>query len=364
MCCDDKTYEEAGVNIPLGDKCSEIAYKTCKDTYKNRKDKFGEPEEFEGGFSGPIKINQSLKGSYLVKNSDGVGSKALIAQRLGKHNTVAFDLIAMNADDAVSIGAEPFVATNSLDIKEMDVNVVEGLMAGLKGACKKAKIAMVGGEIAELGEQVEGHDKPYIWNADMLGVLEKEKLIDGRDISPGDKIIALKSNGIRSNGLTLARKICRDNLGKDWHNVSFDSKLSWGEVLLKPSKICCSPLLDILGRYQQERKAEVKGIAHITGGGISNLKRVLPSGLGAKLSDLFEPQLELLELQKLGPVSDEEAYKTWNMGQCFLLISSETERVQSILNSNGVKTKVAGEVIKEKGIKLESKGVNSGKIRF
>lgn len=331
-------------------------------TYKNREGRFGKPEQLEGGFSGPVKVDMSLKGSYLVKNSDGVGSKTLVAQRVGDHETVAFDLISMNADDAVSIGAEPFVGTNSLDVKQMNLQLVKELMKGLEKACSGADIAMVGGEIAELGEQVKGYEKPYIWNADILGVLERDKLIDGSEVLEGDGVVALRSNGIRPNGLTLAREICKDSFGERWHEEKFDSSSTWGDILLKPSRICAPALLDLLDRYSKERKVEITGISHVTGGGILNLQRTLPSGLGAELTNLFRPHPELLKLQELGPVSDGEAYRTWDMGQCFFLITPEPGKAISMLEGRDLKAKVAGEVVKGEGIEFESKGMNGGNI--
>jgi len=311
-----------------------------------------------------VKIEGLFEGSYIVKNSDGVGSKVLVAQRMDRHDTVAHDLIAMNADDTVSMGAEPFVGTNSLDIKDADTEVVRELMRGLIRACDKAGIAMVGGEIAELVKQVKGYRKPYIWNADLLGVLKREKLIDGSEIDPGDKVVALRSNGIRSNGLTLARKICRDNFGERWHEEKFNSSRTWGETLLKPSRICCSTILDLIGRYGEEGSCDVGGIAHITGGGVKNLGRTLPEGLGAEITDLFDPQSELKELQRLGPVSDEEAYSTWNMGQCFFLITPEPDEVRKIVENHGIDTKVTGEVTSEPGIEVQTKGERPEVIDF
>lgn len=358
------TYKDSGVDVGLGERCSRIAYETCKATYKNREGRFGEPVELEGGFSGPLRVNMPVKGNYLVKNTDGVGSKVIVAQKTGVHSTVAFDLIAMNADDAVSVGAEPFAGTNFLDVKDMDPELVKQLMDGLEKACDASGIAMVGGEIAELGEQVKGHDKPYIWNADTLGVLEKGKYIDGSDISAGDAVVAIRSNGIRSNGMTLARKICRDRFGVRWHEEKLDSGSTWGEALLKPSKICCSALLDVIGRYGEPSRANITGLVHITGGGMKNLRRVLPSGLGAELNDLFEPHAELKKLQELGPVEDSQAYNTWNMGQCFLLTTPEPDKVMEILKESGLECKASGEVVEGGDIQIESKGLRGGKLKF
>ncbi len=361
---DEMTYEDAGVDIAEGDRCSAIAYETCKRTYANRDGRFGTPAEFEGGFAGPLQVDMSLDDAFLVKNSDGVGSKVLVAQRMDRHDTVAHDLVAMNVDDTVTVGAEPVAGTNSLDIAEADIELVEDLMQGLESACAAAGIAMVGGEIAELGEQVTGHRRPYVWNSDVLGVVDEDDIIDGSAVVAGDAVVGVRSNGIRSNGLTLARSICRDAAGEEWHEEQMDGSLTWGDALLKPSTICCGGLLDLVGRYGEDGRGTVTGMAHVTGGGITNLDRVLADGQGAVLDDLFAPQAEFLALQEHGPVSDREAYRTWNMGQCFLLTTPEPGTAVDVLDENGLEAKVVGRVTEEEGLTVESRGRDGETLRF
>ncbi|MFB6077230.1 MAG: phosphoribosylformylglycinamidine cyclo-ligase [Candidatus Nanohaloarchaea archaeon] len=360
---DEMTYDDAGVDRDLGDECSRIAAETCRRTYRNRDGRFGTPGEIENGFSGPVRVDEPLDDAFLVKNSDGVGSKALVAQRTGIHETVAQDLVAMNTDDAVAMGAEPFAATNSLDVKEMDVDLVTALMEGLEDACADAGIAMVGGEIAELGEQITGHTTPYVWNADTIGVVAEDSVIDGSDVAAGDAVVGIRSNGIRSNGLTLARSICRDDLGDAWHTEPVDGS-TWGEVLLKPSTVCAGGVLDVIGRYGEDGRATVTGMAHITGGGITNLQRALRSDVGAVLDDLFEPHPEFHALQDRGPVSDREAYRTWNMGQCFLLTTPEPDAVIDVLDDSGLEAKTVGRVTDGGSLTVESRGHESGTLTF
>ncbi|MCI2426581.1 AIR synthase related protein, partial [Candidatus Acetothermia bacterium] len=240
------------------DLCSQIAYRAATATFIFRKGRFGEPVDFYDGTSGPIHFDGA--DGYLVKNSDGVGSKVLIAQRLGRHNTVAHDLIAMVADDAAAIGAEPFAATNSLDVAIADPQLVTELFSGLVDSCRIARIAMVGGEIAQLPEQVCGQsDLPYIWNADLVGIASKEKLLDGTKVKPESAIIAVASYGIRSNGLTLAQAILKERFGVDWVQQRFD-KTTWGEKLLTPSLILTPFLVDLWSGYRSEPRAQVEGI--------------------------------------------------------------------------------------------------------
>jgi len=333
-------YKKAGVNIPLGEKCSQIAYKAAVKTFANRKGKLGKPVLLESGFSGPV-FFRNLKNAFIVKNSDGIGSKAVVAQKMKAYGTLAFDLIAMVADDCAAQGAEPLAATNTLDMEKVDEKIVSGLMKGIPRACERAGIAMIGGEIAELPDQVKG----FSWNADLIGVLEKKKLVDGSKIKKGDSIVAFKSNGIRSNGLTLARKILEEKFGKKWHLRKFRGK-KWGSVLLKPSLIVAPAIVEMVGAYGKKGKCRVNGLVHVTGGGIfGNLERVMKKNKHCALFDnLFPPQPEFLELMRLGEVSIEEAYRTWNMGNCFLVITPEPGKAIEVAKKHGIKARVAGRV--------------------
>jgi len=350
-------YKESGVDVKLGDECSRIAYEACQQTFHNQTIDLVKPETLEGGFSGPLEITTEIKGSHLVKNSDGVGSKAIVAQRMNKHDTLGYDLVAMLADDTSSTGAIPIAGTNTIDLHHAQPELVTQLMDGLVKACKIANISMVGGEIAELPDQVKGYSNSYIWNGDLLGVLEVNKQINGSSITPDQSIVALRSRGIRSNGLTLARKICTQNFGNKWHEKSFEEGVSWGDILLKPSRICTPALVGLNGSYKENPRAKVTGIVHLTGGGLSNLNRILPEGMGASMDNLFAPQKEFLELQKLGPIEDKEAYKTWNMGQCMLIVTPEPEKVKKIISEFDIPSKIAGKVTSHRGIRVQGRGL-------
>jgi len=334
------TYKKAGVNTNAGNRCSRIAYEAAKKTFANRKGKIGEPLLLEGGFSGPLKLGRT-KNALLVKNSDGVGSKAVIAQKMEKYDTLAFDLIAMVADDCAAVGAEPVAATNTLDMQRVDEKIVSGLMRGIPKACRRAGIAMAGGEIAELPGQVKG----FTWNADLIGIVEKGKLIDGSRVRKGDSVVSFKSNGIRSNGLTLARKILEKEFGKEWHSEKFHGK-KWGNILLKPSLIAAPAVLEMAGAFSKKGKCKVHGLAHITGGGIGeNLRRVLKAKKRcAVLDGLFPPQKEFLALGEIGNLSVEEAFNTWNMGNCFLVVTPEPKTAIKIAKKHGIKARLAGTI--------------------
>ena len=344
------SYKESGVDLELGERCSRVMYEAAVATFKSRAGRFGEPKPERGGFSGPIYI-QELKDAYILKNSDGVGTKVEIAQLMDKHDTLAYDLLAMVCDDAAAMGAEPFAVTDTLNVRRLRLELVEQLASGLVGAAQAARVAVVGGEIAELGDQL---NTEYIWDADCLAVLEQGKGPKRDAIKPGDRIVALRSAGFRSNGFSLIRRILKGKFGERWVDRPYDSKLSWGEVALTPSLIYTPLLVDLFGGYHEEPRAEVKGAAHITGGGVpGNLPRVLPQGLGAYID--LEPHEPMLRLQEFGCCDDREAYRVWNMGAGVLLITND-DQVFALAEEYGIEAREVGEVTREPVIRIKNRG--------
>lgn len=343
------SYKKAGVDIKAGDKASKIAYNYAKSTFSSRKGMIGEPVTDEGSYAGLIDMGDY----FLVQCDDGVGTKMEIAERIGKYDTLGYDLLAMVADDAVCLGAETISISNTIDTNKIDAEVIDGLMKGLAKACIEQKVIIPGGEIAEVGKSVNGH----IWNATAVGILEKNKVITGENIEPGDKIISLKENGFRSNGFSLVRYILENKFGKDVYLQESPFGKKWGEMLLEPSKIYSAELLKLLGRFGEKRKVEIKGISHITGGGIAgNFKRILKNKkFGAIFDNLFEPSEMVKEVQKIGNVTEEEAYKIWNMGNGMMLVV-DPDNVDFILQNLDVEAKVAGEITEEQKIIIKTKG--------
>ncbi|MDO9578522.1 MAG: phosphoribosylformylglycinamidine cyclo-ligase [Candidatus Cloacimonadales bacterium] len=350
-------YKKAGVDIKIGDAASKIAYEFAKSTFSSRKGMIGEPLVEDGSFAGLIDMGDF----YLVQGDDGVGTKIEIAEKIGKFDTMGYDLLAMVADDAVCLGAETISITNTLDTNKVDVNVVAALLQGLATACKEQKVVIPGGEIAEVGKSVNGN----VWNATAVGILEKDKVITGKNIKVGDKIIALKEKGFRSNGFSLVRYIIEQKMGKEGYLQQSPFGRSWGEALLEPSQIYSAALLEILGRYGENRKIEIMGIAHITGGGIpGNFNRILKkTGLGAKFDNLIQPSEIVKAIQEMGNVAEEEAYKTWNMGNGMMLVVAP-EDVKKTLELLSLDAQLVGEIIEEKQIVIESCGAKPQKLIF
>lgn len=334
------TYKDSGVDIKTGDRCSEIAYGVAKKTFQAREGKFAFPVNVEMGFSSLL----DMGAFYLTFNCDGIGSKVKVAQAMGLHNTLGFDLVAMVADDCICLGAEPVAMVNTLDMEKVDPLVVEQLMGGLEKAATQAGVAVVGGEIAELRELVRG----YHWSASIVGIVKKERLIAGREITAGDTLVALLTDNFRSNGFTLVRKVLEGALGPWWHRVKYDETTTWGEKILSPSTIYTPLVLHLIGRFDGAPKAKIHGIAHITGGGLRhNLQRILPPGLDIRVATLPTPPEVIARVRELGKISKQEAYQVWNMGIGMVLVTPEPERVLSVAQEQGIKAQIFGEVCRQ-----------------
>ena len=340
------TYEESGVNISEGDKASKIAYTAAKATFAGRAGMIGEPVVQDGGFAGLLDMGDF----YLVQNDDGIGSKGVIAEAIGIYDTLGYDLLAMVIDDAACVGAEVITCSNTMDVKKVISEKVEKLMEGFKNACLEHKVVIPGGEIAELNTMVNNN----LWNATSVGIVAKDKVITGAKVKAGDKVIALKSDGFRSNGFSLVRHVLEQVFGDEAYMHSYEKgKLlstvdeSWGAKVLTPSKIYYSFIMDLHGRFKAPAKVDIHGIVHVTGGGIAaNLQRILKNGLGAYLDNLFPPHEMMKRLQELGNVPDEEAYKVWNMGNGMFVIVDESDVsvVLELAQANNIEAQVAGTI--------------------
>lgn len=336
--------KKSGIDIDLGNQSSKIAYNYAIETFQNRKGKAGEiGSKSDGGFS-----NLLIFGNQRIGiGSDGIGTKAEIAERIGKYDTLGYDLVAMVADDLAAMGFEPTNLSNVIDVDYLDKNIIEELMKGLRDACNFANITITGGEIAELGDRIGGYGEKmhFNWSSTAIGILPKnlKEGIDGHQVKEGDSIISLKSRGFRSNGFSSIRRILKEKLGEKWHNAEYDKQSTWGEKMLSPSLIYSPVINKII-----TTGIDLKSVVHITGGGIfDNLRRVLKiNDLGADFDNLFEPLPEMLKIQKLGNISNEDAYLWWNMGNGMLLICDQNnkEDILKILSDKGYQAKVAGTV--------------------
>ena len=363
------TYADSGVNIELGDDVSKILYNAAKESWKNREGKLGELIVPFDDFSGAraIDVSNLPKGTLMNIGFDGVGTKMELAERIGDHSTIAFDLFAMVCDDAVVRGAEPVLIGSILDVNSLGtknesfIEQVKQLAQGYIAAAEAANVAIVNGEVAEIGNRVGGYGPfNYNWGSAVVWFAKKERMFTGNEIKEGDSLVGLKEEGFRSNGLSLVRKILVDAHGDEWHKEEFDGE-SLAKLALQPSKIYCKAVCKMTGGFEGEELAKVHGVSHITGGGIpGKLGRVLKaSGFGATINDPFEPSKLMLYCQEKGKVSDSEAYQTWNMGQGMVIVTPEPEKVIEIAKKEGIEGKVIGKVTSDNKIIIKSKGFSN-----
>ena len=374
-----EAYAAAGVNLELGDDLSKTLYEISKMTWENRAGKYGEPVAELDSFSGlrsmpiaPLLEVPDAKNIVTMMADDGVGTKVEVAERMLQHSTVAFDLLAMVCDDAAIKGFEPCAVTTTLDVHKLKPDMrreMNDLAYGYFNAAKAARVALVNGEVAELGDLIGGFGNEnrfkYTWNATVLAAGHRSRLLDGSLIQPGDALVAFREQGFRSNGLSLARKALLGAFGESWqHARAFGDEQTpirtWGELVLRPSVIYSPILVDAVGGYdlRTEPQAKVFGAAHITGGGIpGKLGRLLEAtGFGADIGEPFEPSPAMKELQAWADVGDHEIYKVWNMGQGMIVATNETDKLITLAAEHGVAAKVVGEVTEQPGIVIRSAG--------
>ena len=304
-------YKKAGVDLEAGEKVVDEIKAMVRSTFR--------PEVLTdlGGFTGLFQPNLSTyRTPVLAAATDGVGTKLKIAFMLGKHDTVGIDAVAMCVNDLLVQGAEPLFFLDYLAVGKMGVSQVTEIIRGIVAGCHQAGCTLLGGETAEMpGFYVPGE---YDLAGFALGIAEKEKIIGGKQIVPGDILIGFASNGLHSNGFSLVRKIFLEHAGLalDLYLPQLDSTL--GEELLKPTTIYVPLVLPLL------REFTIKGLAHITGGGLKlNLPRIFPAGLKAVIEkERWEVPPIFSLVQDYGHVPEQEMFRTFNMGIGMVLVTS------------------------------------------
>jgi phosphoribosylformylglycinamidine cyclo-ligase len=293
------SYRDAGVDMEAGDALVEAIKPFAKRTM--REGVMGGI----GGFGALFEISKKYKEPVLVSGTDGVGTKLKLAFHLNKHDTVGIDLVAMSVNDILVQGAEPLFFLDYFACGKLDVASATDVIKGVAFGCEQAGCALIGGETAEMPSMYP--DGEYDLAGFAVGAVEKSKIIDGSKIVPGDVVLGLASSGAHSNGFSLVRKIievAKPDLGADFHG----RKLS--DVLMAPTRIYVKPLLALMDTM------EVKGMAHITGGGlVENVPRVLQSHLTAELDHNTWVMPPLFTwLQQHGGVADDEMHRVFNCG--------------------------------------------------
>lgn len=346
------TPGDSGLDLGRQDRASAIAFEWARRTFGNRAGGPGLPVLGTGGFFANL---MDFAGTTIGMTSDGIGTKVEVAERTGVYHTLGFDLMAMVVDDLAAAGCEPVNVTNILDVDAADPAVVDDLMRGLHDAAALARVAVVGGEIAELGDRIGGWGggMHFNWCATAIGVLPTgREPLDGRRVGSGDAVVALRSDGFRSNGFSLARRVAAAAFGPDWHQAPL-GETTWGRVMLTPSRIYAPLVVDLL-----RDGVNLTGAAHVTGGGVPrNLARLLrPSGLGADLDALFPPHPFMEQLMRVGGIPAEQAYRMWNMGNGMLLTvpPGSVEACLAAAAERNYPARVAGRVTTTPGIRLRT----------
>jgi phosphoribosylformylglycinamidine cyclo-ligase len=319
------TYKQAGVDVAAGQDVVRRIKKVAKGI------------GFFGGF-------YPLGKNMLVGASDGVGTKLKIAFMLDRHDSVGIDLVAMNVNDVVASGAKPLFFLDYIACQKIHPPKIEKIIKGIVAGCKQAKCELLGGETAELSDIY--NENEYDLAGFAVGIVEKKKLISGSKIKPGNKIIGLASSGLHSNGYTLARKVLIETARMHPKDYIEDLEQTLGEELLTPTKIYAQTILELVRKYR------IRGIAHITGGGMpENVARLLPKKTQAVIDLNSWPIPTIFRMiRRLGKVDHEEMYRTFNMGIGMVLVveAKDFDKIMRFLAKRKEKAYLIGEIGKGK----------------
>lgn len=297
------TYADAGVDIKAGRHAVDLFKEQVRSTFRS------EVVGDLGGFGGAFAFEQGrFREPLLVSGTDGVGTKVMIAQMMGVHDTVGVDLVAMSVNDVAAHGAEPLFFLDYIVIDKVVPKVVEAIVQGVAAGCRSAGCALLGGEVAEH----PGHMMPdsYDLAGFCVGVVERERLVTGEAIKAGDALIGLASSGLHSNGYSLVRKVLIEQMKLALDDKPLGLERTLGEELLKPTTVYSPATTSLMER------SEIHGFVHVTGGGLpENLGRILPAGLTAVIESARWEAPPIFELiSSLGGVSRDEMFATFNMG--------------------------------------------------
>ncbi|MBN1391788.1 MAG: phosphoribosylformylglycinamidine cyclo-ligase [Sedimentisphaerales bacterium] len=340
-------YKQSGVNISASDNMEDLIYPHIASTYGPR------VMDLKGGFAGMFRLDyderlfkKNYKNPVLVACTDGVGSKVQLAGSIKKFDTVGIDLVAMSVNDMLVLGAEPLFFLDYLAVHKLEPATIAEMVKGIAAGCRLADCALIGGETAEMPDTYRENDFDMAGFA--VGVVERKKIITGKNVRKGDYILGLASSGLHSNGYALARNICFKRCGLKMTDTPDELEgATLGDCLLEPTRIYVRSIVKLLSHYKV--KKVVHGMAHITGGGLpGNVPRTLPQNCDAVLKKESWPRQKIFTfLQEKGPVEETEMYNVFNMGIGFMLIVAEefAESIAAQLTHYGEKVYKIGRVI-------------------
>jgi phosphoribosylformylglycinamidine cyclo-ligase len=347
------TYASSGVDIDAGNALVEAIKPLVKTTRR-----IGADADL-GGFGGLFDLKRAgFRDPILVATNDGVGTKLRIAIDTGLHATIGVDLVAMCVNDLVVVGAEPLFFLDYFSVGKLDVDVAKTVISGIAAGCREAGCALIGGETAEMPGMYHGKD--YDLAGFAVGAAERGEILPRADIALGDVLIGLPSSGVHSNGYSLVRKLIgREKL--EWTSPApFDSGRTVAEALLTPTRIYVKPLLAALEATGGAGEGAIKGLSHITGGGISeNLPRVLPNTVAARIDlSTFTPPSVFGWLAKAGRLEAADMLHTFNCGIGMIVVAekSRASEVIAALRDAGEEPHVIGEITLPSGERSAAKG--------
>src|SRR5690625_1226295 len=331
-------YKQAGVDVEKGYEAVERMKKHIAKTTRS------EVLGGIGSFAGLFELTSlHYDEPVLVSGTDGVGTKLMLAFEMNKHDTIGIDLVAMCVNDIVAQGAKPLFFLDYIGCGKNDPEVIEQIVAGVSDGCVLSGAALIGGETAEMPGMYKENE--YDLAGFAVGIAEKSKLITGEKINVDDVIVSIASSGIHSNGYSLVRQVIQGlDLEKQYDGLSE----TLGEAVLRPTKIYAKSIAAVLN------KVDMKGIAHITGGGFyENFPRILPKGLGVELDESKWTVPDIISfIQKEGNISTEEMYGIFNMGVGMALVvaKEDAEEVITILEDLGEEANMIGKVTDKEGV--------------
>lgn len=337
------TYKDAGVDTKEGEKAVDLMKPHVKKTF-NANVLTG-----LGGFGSLFKLDTSgMSEPVLVSGTDGVGTKLKIAFEMDRHDTVGIDCVAMCVNDVLCQGAKPLFFLDYIATGKVKAEKIAEIVKGIAEGCYQAGSALVGGETAEMpGFYQEGE---YDMAGFSVGVVDKNKMITGANITKGNKVIGIASSGIHSNGYSLVRKVFFEKMQMKVSDFVEELGMTLGEALLTPTKIYAKACNAVLDKYQ------INGIIHITGGGFfENIPRIIPEGLGVKINvGTWEVPPIFSYIQKCGNIQETDMFSTYNMGVGMMMIvpEKEAESVVAALKEAGETADIIGEIIEGKGVAI------------
>lgn len=326
------TYKSSGVNIRAADRFTRKIKSLVSRTKQNK------ALSKIGSFAGLYQFaSKKYKDPVLVSSTDGVGTKLKVAQLANKHDTVGIDLVAMNVNDILCLGARPLFFLDYIACGKLKNPTLLEVMKGVSRGCIEADCSLIGGETAEMPGMYKKDE--YDLAGFTVGVVERKRLIKGSNIKAKDKVIGIASSGLHSNGFSLVRKIFSKN-----------ELLRYSKELLKPTRIYVKPILSILYGKDKNLAGSIKGIAHITGGAFfGKIPRIIPSGLGIKIVRKSWPIPRAFKfIKKEADIAEKEMYNTFNMGIGMVLVASpkNTNGIIRKLSGFGLESWIIGEVVK------------------